>query len=432
MSYLETIPAIVRVLIVFAVILFAIRMKLSLGNAFVGGAVLLGIGFGMAPAAIATSTLAALLHPKTISLAIAVCLILVLSHSMEACGQMQRLLDRFQGLIRKPALNLTIFPAIIGLLPMPGGAVFSAPMVKHLGRERGLSGARLSFINYWFRHIWEYWWPLYPGVLLATSIAGLNLWSFVMTLFPLTLVAVAAGFKPLAETLRKGRNNSVVQGDRPPLGPFISELFPILLTIILGIGTGSLLSALLPEKLTAISKELGLILALFAAIALVWRQNHFTGREKWKIVSNPELLKMFYMVAAILVFQGILTDSHAVNGVSRELISWQIPLVPITIVLPMLVGLVVGITIAFVGTTFPILITLVASYGEGQLLPAYMMLAMAGGFVGVLLSPLHLCLLLSNEYFDTGLRQVYRHMWFSCLILLACGYIYFLILQGLL
>ncbi len=428
LSYLETIPAIVRVLIVFGVILSAIRMKLSLGNAFVVGAALLGAGFGMAPPAILTSTLAALFHPKTISLAIVVCLILVLSHSMEACGQMQRLLDRFQGLIRKPALNLTIFPAIIGLLPMPGGAVFSAPMVKHLGRQRGLSGARLSFINYWFRHIWEYWWPLYPGVLLATSIANLNLWSFVITLFPMTLVAVAAGFKPLADTLRKGRDNGPVQSERPALKPFIAELFPILLTIILGIGAGSLLSALLPETWTIISKELGLILALLAAVALVWHQNSFTGRKKWKIISNPELLKMFYMVAAILVFQGILTDSHAVNGVSRELISWRIPLVPITILLPMLVGLVVGITIAFVGTTFPILITLVASYGESQLLPAYMMLAMAGGFIGVLLSPLHLCLLLSNEYFDTSLRQVYRHMWFPCLLLLICGYIYFLIL----
>lgn len=72
-----------------------------------------------------------------------------------------------------------------------------------------------------------------------------------------------------------------------------------------------------------------------------------------------------------------------------------------------------------------------ANYGQGPMLPAYMMLAMAGGFVGVLLSPLHLCLLLSNEYFDTGLRQVYRHMLFPCFILLACGYIYFLILQGL-
>jgi integral membrane protein (TIGR00529 family) len=405
-------------------------MKVSLGNAFVGGAVLLGMLFGMAPHLLAQSALAALVHPKTISLAVVVCLILILSHSMEACGQMQRLLQRFQGLVRQPALNLTIFPAIIGLLPMPGGAVFSAPMVKHLGRQRGLSGARLSFINYWFRHIWEYWWPLYPGVLLATSIAGLNLWLFVLTLFPLTLVAVGAGFKPLADTLRKSSGNGLPQHKRPSLRPFLAELAPILMTIVLGIGAGALLASRLPENWTDISKEVGLILALIVAIGWVWFKNRFSGADRWKVLSNPELLKMFYMVAAILVFQGILQDSRAVNAVSRELIDWQIPLVPITIILPFIVGMVVGITIAFVGTTFPILITLVTTYGQGDVLPAYMMLAMTGGFIGVLLSPLHLCLLLSNEYFETGLRQVYRHMWVPCLILLAGGYIYFQMLGG--
>jgi len=430
MLHLESIPAILRVLIVFCVILAAIRMKLSLGNAFVGGAALLGMLFGLAPLALAQSALASLVHPKTISLSIVVCLILVLSHSLESCGQMQRLFDRFQGLLRQPALNLTIFPAIIGLLPMPGGAVFSAPMVKHLGQQRGLSGARLSFINYWFRHIWEYWWPLYPGVLLATSIAELNLWHFVLTLFPLTLVAVAAGFKPLADTLRNSRANGFAQDRRPSPGPFLAALAPILVTIAGGIGAGAFLTARLPESMVAISKEMGLILALLAAIALVWRQNRFTGEARWKVISNPELLKMFYMVAAILVFQGMLKDSHAVGDVSRELIAWQIPLVPITIILPFIVGLVVGITIAFVGTTFPILITLVTNYGQGHLLPAYMMLAMAGGFIRVLLSPLHLCLLLSNEYFGAGLKQVYRHLWFPCLILLVCGYIYFQLLGG--
>ena len=47
---------------------------------------------------------------------------------------------------------------------------------------------------------------------------------------------------------------------------------------------------------------------------------------------------MFYMVSAILVFQGILKDSHAVSAVSRELIAWHFPIVPMCIILPGLVG----------------------------------------------------------------------------------------------
>ena len=60
---------------------------------------------------------------------------------------MQRLLEHFQGLLRNAGLNLVVFPALIGLLPMPGGAIFSAPMVKNIGQRHALSGDRLSFIN---------------------------------------------------------------------------------------------------------------------------------------------------------------------------------------------------------------------------------------------------------------------------------------------
>ena len=95
MSFISIIPAFIRILIVFAVILFSIRRKLALGHCFSLGAFLLGLLFGMDPLAILKTAALAIVHPKTLSLAIVVSLILVLSHSLEAAGQMQRLLNRF-------------------------------------------------------------------------------------------------------------------------------------------------------------------------------------------------------------------------------------------------------------------------------------------------------------------------------------------------
>jgi hypothetical protein len=51
------------------------------------------------------------------------------------------------------------------------------------------------------------------------------------------------------------------------------------------------------------------------------------------------------------------------------------------------------------------------------------------GFTGVLLSPLHLCLLLSNAYFETSLMPVYREMIVPLLALLGGGCLYFGILR---
>jgi hypothetical protein len=426
MAFVESIPAVLRILTVFGVVLLAMRFRFSLGMALLLGSLLLGLMFGRNPAEIVQAAWQALLDPKTLSLAAVVMLILVLSRSLESAGQMKRLLDNFAGLIVRPAVNLIVFPALIGLLPMPGGAIFSAPMVKDLGKRHRMNGAQLSFTNYWFRHIWEYWWPLYPGVLLTVSIAGLNLWSFVLLLFPLTPVAVAAGMWPLKTALNNGESGSVADtglATDSNLFLFLKELTPIGIVIGLGLGLGIVFSTAAPNF--GIAKESGLIVALGLAIAWVWRKNRLEPARIRKLVFSPKLASMFVMVVSILIFKGVLEDSQAVEAVSRELVRWHIPLVPVTIVMPFLVGTVSGITIAFVGTTFPVLISLVQNLHSDPYLLPYLMLALVGGFIGVLLSPVHLCLLLSNEYFQTTLPAVYRQLWAPCLALLLCGVLYF-------
>jgi hypothetical protein len=416
-----TLPAVVRIIFVFFLILFLIKRQWSLGNAFLTGSVVLGLVFGMSPVAILKALAMALANPKTFSLAVVVSLILVLSHSLEKSGQMVRLLESYKGLVRRPRLNLVIFPALIGLLPMPGGAIFSAPMVKNLGAAHRLSGAIMSYTNYWFRHIWEYWWPLYPGILLTTALAGIDLWRLVAYSMPLTVVAVAAGYWPL-------RGNTISAAETPvvkPLGPFLKELAPIVFVIVCGVGLGVLLPALMPAAGRAVAKELGLILALMAAIVWVWRLNRMPVKTCAAIVTQPAMIKMIYMVAGILIFKGILEDSGAVSRLSREMLDWQIPLVPIAMILPFIVGLVGGITIAFVGATFPILVSLVNTLGQSSLMLPYMMLALVCGFAGVLVSPLHLCLLLSNEYFETDLLAVYRCLRLPVVALVAGGFLYF-------
>ncbi|SMC27490.1 hypothetical protein SAMN02746041_02978 [Desulfacinum hydrothermale DSM 13146] len=430
---MPTIPAILRVLLVFVLILAAIRKKVSLGNAFFFGALILGLLFSMPPDQIALSVLGSLTEAKTVSLAVIVSLILVLSHSLEEAGQMERLLTNFQGLVRTPRINLVVFPALIGLLPMPGGAIFSAPMVKTLGEKLRLSADQLSYINYWFRHIWEYWWPLYPGVLLTTTLADLDLWVFVLCLFPMTLVAVAGGYWSLKIPSQNPNpaGTPEARAPRPPIRPFLKELAPIAGVIFGGLGLGSILSLVLPDSVT-VSKEMGLIAALAAVILWVWHRNGIPWERRAAILRRRQLLQMFYMVASILIFKGILEDSDAVRAMSQELLAWRIPLIPITVILPFLVGTVVGITIAFVGSTFPILISLVQGFGEAHWMLGYMMLALAAGFVGVLLSPLHLCLLLSNEYFGTSLGRVFRYLLRPCALLLLCSLAYFWMLHRML
>ena len=127
MTLLSHIPALIRMTLIFVLVLYGIRKKLSLGNAFMVGSVAMSIVFAMPLGSTVTSVFLSIVYPKTLSLALVVSLILVLSSSMETTGQMQRMLAGFRGLVKSPRLNLVIFPALIGLLPMPGGAVFQPP-----------------------------------------------------------------------------------------------------------------------------------------------------------------------------------------------------------------------------------------------------------------------------------------------------------------
>lgn len=421
---MEAIPATVRILIIFALILLAIKRKWMLGNVFLAGALAMGVMFVMTPADIGRSAFMAMTDPKTLCLALVVGLILVLSHSLERSGQMADLLNAFKGVIHRPKINLVIFPALIGLLPMPGGAIFSAPMVKNMGLEHRLSGGHLSYINYWFRHIWEYWWPLYPGILLTTAMAGVDLWRLVLFTFPLTPVAIMAGYWPL-RGWRWEVSSSPDNAISKPLGPFLKHLTPIAFAIFGGLTLGMVLTDRLPYGLNSVAKETGLIIALIAAIFWVWHSGRFNWRRRWGIIRQPEMVKMLYMVTSILVFKSLLEGSGAVAQISREMLQWHIPLMPICMILPFLVGTVGGITIAYVGTTFPILISLIDSLNQSHLLVPYLMLALASGFSGVLVSPLHLCLLLSNEFFETSLMPVYRNMIVPLVVLLASAMAYF-------
>ncbi len=421
------IPAIVRVLLIFILIVTLIRKRLSLGNAFFIGSTLLGFIFGMNVLKIAVSMWHSLTQPKTMSLALIVSLILVLSHSLEEAGQLERMLATFQGLVKSSRLRLAMFPALIGLLPMPGGAIFSAPMVKEIGKYFDIKPERLSYINYWFRHIWEYWWPLYPGVLLTTTLSDLNIWVFVLFLFPITIIAAAAGYYPIRNCdWVEHHNRKEDPAQRKSWKSLVRLLLPIAIVIIGGLGLGFILEHLFRDiGFHKISREMGLIIALICSILWVWHENRFNLQTRLSILKRKQLIFMTYMIASILIFKGILEDSRAISAIGKELLHLNIPLVSITVLLPFLVGMVTGLTIAFVGTTFPIIISLTHTFGVQDHMIPYMMLGLVSGFSGVLLSPLHLCLLLSNEYFNVDLGAVYKFLFFPCLCLLVASLVYF-------
>ena len=113
-----------------------LRLHLPVGALPWGSAAaVLGLLFSKGPVEILVMFVRTLIEPKTLMIAAIVTLILYFSGSMAKLGQMSTLLGHFRQKIGGNRLGLISFPSLIGLLPMPGGAVFSAPMLEAFDRD---------------------------------------------------------------------------------------------------------------------------------------------------------------------------------------------------------------------------------------------------------------------------------------------------------
>ncbi|MEA1926917.1 MAG: DUF401 family protein [Candidatus Auribacterota bacterium] len=92
--------------------------------------------------------------------------------------------------------------------------------------------------------------------------------------------------------------------------------------------------------------------------------------------------------------------------IKDELLDYRIPLLLIITVLPFISGVVTGIAVGFVGASFPVIIPMLDGLSPLSYL-AYAALAYSCGYMGMMLSPVHLCLLVSIDYFKAGLSSCY-------------------------
>jgi hypothetical protein len=103
-----------------------------------------------------------------------------------------------------------------------------------------------------------------------------------------------------------------------------------------------------------------------------------------------------------MTFKAVLEQSGAVTNISSFLSETGIPILPVLFIIPFISGLLTGLTIGFVGSTFPIILGL-----EGAQNLSAISFAFASGYVGVLLSPVHLCLIHTKGYFKAALPEIY-------------------------
>lgn len=404
------------IVLVFAVMLTGIRLKLGLGWSILGGSLLLGLLFGLTPWGWLKTIPAALLTEEALILGLIIITILAFSAVYSASGQSVRFMRTVRGLIRSRSLLLVFFPALIGLLPMPGGAIFSAPMVDNAAQELGTPHKDRALINYWFRHIWELAWPLYPGLILASSLAHIPITDIVRIMWagPPFFIALGVLF-----ILRPALKNAPCL---PPATPvedvrtgWISGL--PLFTAIAGAVLGEWIwSLVFPGR----PMEYGVIAALIVATLTSLALASTSWKEVLREAGKDNTLALVAVVAAVFIFKEVLFQGHVVDRLA-ETLGGEGLITILAIILPYMVGFVSGITMAFVGATFPLLFGLVRAAGQPELIPNLLCLGMFSGVAGIMSSPMHICYLMTCDFFHQDPGKLLPRIMVPSLLLIPAG-----------
>lgn len=403
---------VLKVLLVFTAILFLIRLKWNVGYVLIIASGLLALLYMMPLAAILSTIKLTVIDPVTIKLFFALTLIRVFEIILRERQVLAKMTEASRSLLKKKKAVIISMPTLIGLLPSLGGAYFSAPMVEESTKGLKMSQEEKGFINYWFRHPWEFILPLYPGILLAAALSHIELRSLILSNLTYSVLIIIIGFIlsmrgidgefKQKEFLDADKSKAPTPKFNHPYLSFSPLVFILALVIFFGV-------------------ELHYSLGIIILPLLVFYK--YKATDLVRVFKYGFALEVIVLIFGTMLFKMTMDNSGAVALLSRYFSETGMPVLPILVILPFITGMLTGITVGFVSTTFPLLISIAGGAHLNEI-----NLAFAAGFIGVLLSPVHLCLVLTREYFKADMWGIYKRIIPGCLAVLSLALVLYNIL----
>jgi len=331
-------------------------------------------------------------------LAVAMGMIPLIGGVLEESGQMDSLINNLR--LGKRNL-LAVIPALFGLLPMPGGAILSCPLVERIYPEG--TGIHKSVVNVWFRHLLILIYPISPALIVSCKIVGLEVYRAIIFLLPWAIYSFILGY---VFFLRK------VKGEMTYKMRFsLKELAIPLLVILLAPIINFCLQKFVNLRPANLSTFLGVSMSLLVGILL----------SKTKINLSQIAIKMRTWNFALIIFGMFLF----VNVFKSSPVASLFADLPIT---REMLGLAGGFILGFFTgrVQLPASIILpIYLVRFGNISPFNFSLIYVSIFFGYMISPVHPCACVSVAYFGTKLKNFLKVMSSPTIILIITIYLVF-------
>ena len=327
--------------------------------------------------------------------------IMWLSQLYKETGEITKLSESLSRLVKNPKIVLSTLPAIIGFLPVPGGALMSAPIVDAEAEKLKLNPEKKAYINLWFRHTIFPVYPLSQVLIITAALTGTPLFSIILLQIPTVTVMVIVGFfvgfqktqVRTEETEIKGNGNASLAEFKE----FIIAFSPILTTIIVAVLLNALGYGFSQQGFDVLTATfVGLIvLAIISSSTL-------------KLLMKPLKSLGIYGVTLAVYGAFLLRNVMKAAGISEIfqplVTSGEANIIVLLTVIPAALGFLTGSPSGAIAIGTSILA------GVLTFTPKTAALLYISAYLGYVIAPTHLCFTFTADYFKSSLGKVYRYV----------------------
>ena len=377
----------VFLVVIAAMILIVVllRFKVLIGPAILSGGLLIWLFESRSFEKLWIAFTETLTMQRTWDLLLCLYFVMCLEVELRKSGSLHGMVVTLRNIFSSNKVTLAFMPAFLGLLPSLGGARFSAPIVQEASEGIAVDDEQKSAINLWFRHIFEFSNPLMPGVILACGIANVSIGDLIDQVGWVTILCFVLGWIfliiPLKITdLEKATNT---QHDRTIDWKSLVLAFGPIVTSFLLIVAFNVQAAL----------ALGLVVVAFIPLYF-WFKRPISVKS---VFTESLDKKLFFNVVCILYFIQLLTVIGTLDEIVSVFNNSSLPQAVIIACLSFIFGVMTGMGQGYIAIVMPI----VALMAPGNIV--LVGIAMVYGMAGQMVTPTHLCILVTVEYFKCRL-----------------------------
>lgn len=377
----------VFLVVIAAMILIVVllRFKVLIGPAILSGGLLIWLFESRSFEKLWVAFTETLTMQRTWDLLLCLYFVMCLEVELRKSGSLHGMVVTLRNIFSSNKVTLAFMPAFLGLLPSLGGARFSAPIVQEASEGIAVDDEQKSAINLWFRHIFEFSNPLMPGVILACGIANVSIGDLIDQVGWVTILCFVLGWifliVPLKITDPEKATNT--QHDRSIDWKSLILAFGPIVTSFLLIVAFDVQAAL----------AMGLVVVAFIPLYF-WFKRPISVKS---VFTESLDKKLFFNVVCILYFIQLLTVIGTLDEIVNVFNNSALPQAVIIACLSFIFGVMTGVGQGYIAIVMPI----VALMAPGNIV--LVGIAMVYGMAGQMVTPTHLCILVTVEYFKSRL-----------------------------